>query len=244
MRLLLVVSCLFLYISCNEQKRKDTPKEIDNSTSNLKTTLPDSTRKPMVQPVEKDTVEKIVELDYSIKLSELKNQQDSILFLKKYYDQFEKNNDSISEVKFFSGFPSTFKEFNALYGYDDEKGEMPLYFDGDKHLEKYSEIRKYVSDSVYYDKLINIACQGEWEADNVNFLQDILIEKMKDNPQTIIDLLQSKSQTEVLSFWKFYFDGPHPVHEVPSFLKEAITPDMYRIVSEALQNVQQKWRNH
>lgn len=147
---------------------------------------------------------------YSLQLDETSTLKDSANYLNHYYVQFEAFNDSISERSFFKAFPDNFKAFQHLYGFDDRKGEMPLYMLGQNHISNYSKIRTYVKDREYYKKMINITAKAKWEADNTNALQDIIIKGFKSKTNLILDLLKNKDNKQVKEFWYFFFDGPHP----------------------------------
>src|SRR5699024_5692982 len=136
--------------------------------------------------------------------------KDSANYINHYYVQFEAFNDSISEKKFFKAFPDNFKTFQHLYGFDDRKGEMPLYMSGQHHIRNYSKIRTYLKDREYYRKMIHIATKATWEADNTNSPQDIIIQGFKTKTDLILDVLKNKGDKQVEGFWYFFFDGPHP----------------------------------
>lgn len=138
------------------------------------------------------------------------NKSDTISSLKIYFDHFSKYKDSISELEFFNYFPNTFEKFNNLYGFSEDKGEMPLY--NYYHIEEYDKLRKIVSDQDYYYKLISLGINGKWEADNISSLQDVIIKNFFNNPSIfLIELKQFKNTDQVL-FWNFYFDTPEPSH--------------------------------
>jgi hypothetical protein len=103
-------------------------------------------------------------------------------------------------------FPNSFTEFSDLYDYNEEKGEKLLYSVYEKHI-------SFLFDSVgsrekqLCSKAFNIASQGKWDADAVGYFQNKLSELIKNKPNSLIELLSSKSLEAINNFWFFVFDG-------------------------------------
>ncbi|HEY9047247.1 MAG TPA: hypothetical protein VIN08_15185 [Ohtaekwangia sp.] len=138
--------------------------------------------------------------------------------LKKYYQLSIETNDLDIKRKFFNYFPSTFSEFNSLYGFDSKSSKpQPLYNEALDHIRGLlcqldeNEIRGY------YDKLIGLTYGAEWDADAVNYLQDCIQKRFKENTNSFTTVLTTKSKEQVRQFFAFYFSGPpdDPIKEIP-----------------------------
>ena len=117
----------------------------------------------------------------------------------------------IWEQRFFCAFPGSFKGMQCLFGYDDVKGPAPLYHAGEKMIQYFSTLRS-IPDSLYYFKYISINLNGVWEADNVREafgLQQRLLEDTDNVCRSLADF----SDREIISVFRFIFDGPHPRHK-------------------------------
>jgi hypothetical protein len=139
---------------------------------------------------------------------------DSILtFMEKAQDSSSVDR-IIWEQKFFCSFPSTFKEMQDVFGYDDENGAAPLYDypKGENVIQYFSQLQS-ISDSAYYDKYVRINIDGIWEADNIreafNFGNRLSIDT--DNACKVLSKFSDK---EIKSVFRFIFDGPHPDNEM------------------------------
>ncbi|OWW24547.1 hypothetical protein B4Q04_14615 [Zobellia sp. OII3] len=187
--------------------------------------------------------------DYSLKPDEVKTQNDSVLFLKYYFNQYIKGKDSLSEVLFFNMFPDNFKEFKALYGYDESQNEIiygGLYDDYGQIID-YEP--KYVEKQDYIEKLISLSIRGNWQSDNVAHLQNKVNELFLKNPIRFIEILKHKRKLEIESFWVFFFDGPRPENQqemyntVISSLMESDST-MVPIAERAYTKVKEDWQLH
>jgi hypothetical protein len=117
-------------------------------------------------------------------------------------------NNEFYKQKFLSDFPSTFDSFYHLYGYSDTLGEMPLYKDYEKHIELFcEEVNKR---EIGAEKIIRLGIDGRWEADAVGTLQKCIRVFVNNKIDLIIPKFKELTQSQMHSFWKFYFDGPHP----------------------------------
>ena len=139
--------------------------------------------------------------------------------LKKYYQLSTETNDLDYKRKFFNYFPSTFSEFNSLYGFDSKSSKpQALYNEALDHIRgllcqlNENEIRGY------YDKLIGLTYGAEWDADAVNYLQDCIQKRFKENTNSFATVLTTKSQEQIRQFFAFYFSGPadHPMKKIPA----------------------------
>jgi hypothetical protein len=78
------------------------------------------------------------------------------------------------QQQFFNAFPDNFKDFEAIYGFDDNTGvEAPLYKDlqYSPHIDSLFNKLKVIDKEAYYSKLISVSIGGKWDADNVTSLQ-------------------------------------------------------------------------
>ena len=133
--------------------------------------------------------------------------------LKKYYN---KATDSIGNEKakyeklFFEAFPTSFTRMKELYGFDDKKGEAPLYNYpvGENHISLFYKL-KYVDTIEYYNKYIDICIDGKWEADNIS--EGFGIKgKLYYDTKKMLDVLSKRTENEIRSVFCFVFDSPHP----------------------------------
>jgi hypothetical protein len=130
---------------------------------------------------------------------------------------------------YFKEFPSTFAEFDLLYGY----GDTPsiLY---DQYVSQVDSLFRdihCVTDSTYLEKILGLGIGGHWDADAVNSLQDIIHERTLANPRLTFELLSPRSDEAVSSFFYFFFNGIHaPYKKIPKeflFLKKEF-PRVYQ----------------
>lgn len=161
-------------------------------------------------------------------------------------DAYEKcvasNENKRYRKKFFAKFPGTFNEFVQLYGYENNSPNV-LYYEAEKHIPVFLNSIKYVDDTIYYKKIINIAIDGRWDADAVNFLQDGIQKNVLKNIDLTLYFLQKRTEREAYSFWVFYFDGPHPEKSIDKRLNviAAKNPEMYKIITKAHKDVVKDW---
>ncbi len=127
--------------------------------------------------------------------------------LKELYNNRDKSSESI--VAFFDMFPNTFNQFNDLYGYIDGDGGAPLYGRGYEHIDFICTTEKIGIDRKL-DKFIDIGINGHWEADNIGYLQEKLIDLIIQNPDIALKIINNLSREEAFGLWYFLFDGPHP----------------------------------
>lgn len=152
------------------------------------------------------------------------------------------HNYKLYQPQFFNEFPSTFREFDALYGYRNGTA-APLYHEAESHIIGLFNSMEVVNDTLYYNKLISIAIGGEWDADAVNFFQGKLGDRVCKNMALTVYLLDKLPIEKVRSFWFFYFDGVHPKKQIEPCLRPLAdsNPAMYKIIVEAKRKVIAKW---
>jgi len=161
--------------------------------------------------VESTSDEKSEKKGYSGVPDYLKNSQNNqIDDLKEYYEK-ALGKDSIKYMKlFFVTFPANFEVFHSLYGFDDKTGPMPLYGLYVKHIAFFCKLNTTQSETDYFNKLIKLGINGHWDADGVGALQQCILSHINEKPDLTITLLKQFKDSEIRSFWRFLFDGPHP----------------------------------
>jgi hypothetical protein len=150
--------------------------------------------------------------------------------------------------KFFENFPATFIEFKSLYGYQLIKDEFipyDLYNEGYDHIKLFNELQDIIAPNIYFTKIIDVSLAGYWQSDGVAYLHKLLIDKFKINLCCFLTILKSYSDNEIYSFWYFYFDGPHPVEEIPDHLQTIKDFDgrVYSLMCNALEEVKESWKD-
>lgn len=163
-----------------------------------------------------------------------------------YYDKWKSSNaqDRIKyETLFFKEFPSSFTDFEKLYGFKDEK-LGPLYYSSNDHVAFLKKITS-ISDTAYYAKILRIGIGGYWQADGVSYLQGVIRDAVYRNIDLTVDQLKKYSSAEVLGFWKFYFDEPHPDKNIDKRLDNLAerNKDIYDLMIAAHKYVIDDWEN-
>lgn len=152
--------------------------------------------------------------------------------LKKYYQLSIETDAKENKQKFFDYFPSTFSEFNSLYGYNNGKAEI-LYGEADNHINGLLCRLSPNEIQGYYNKLIGLTYGSYWEADAINFLQRCIRNQFKENVSSFTKVLAIKNRDQVMQFFSFYFSGPpdHLLEKLPSEIEgiKANNPEMYKI---------------
>ncbi len=114
-----------------------------------------------------------------------------------------------NEVLFLNLFPDSFQEFVSYFGWN-EYNDSPskLYNESNAYIAYFFELISNEKYKNYEKKLINIAKNGKWQADAVNYFQDKFIKYIKKKQRyNLINTLEFKEAKSVLFF---LFDGPHP----------------------------------
>ena len=136
------------------------------------------------------------------------------------------------EQKFFCAFPTSFKDMQSLFGYDDENGAAPLYLRGnetysyaDRHIMNdvigFFSGLELIPDSIYYDKYVRINIDGYWEADHIQEAFGFSYRLMSDTKDAC-KALSTFSDKEIKSVFRFIFDGPHPKNDSNENLYESL----------------------
>ncbi len=142
------------------------------------------------------------------------------------------------EETFLRLFPGTFKVFNDVYGWNNETNTMNVLY---QYAYQHMKVLEGISakDTAYYHKIIGITIGGTWDADAVDNLQTLVQDLFNDSPGIMLHLLSDRTDEEIKSFWFFFFDGPHPVKEIPEDVKAATEkfPGVYRQMKLAFDEV-------
>lgn len=162
--------------------------------------------------------------------------------LEKYYRLSTNTNVVGDKQKFFDYFPSTFSEFNLLYGYDSKTSKpQVLYNEASDHIRGLlcqldeNEIKGY------YDKLISLTYGSEWEADAVNYLQNCIQKRFRENSDSFATALAAKNQGQMSQFFAFYFSGPpdHPIKKFPAEIDglKSKYPKVHKVALDVFNNL-------
>ncbi len=128
-------------------------------------------------------------------------------------------------ILFLNAFPSSFKELNLIYGWDDEKNvRRELYDVAEKHLELFGKTYD-CSPKQWTLKSIKIALNGKWDADAVNYFKGLLEDKLSKNPKMYFYYLSKFTEKENISFWKFLIDNPFKNKDIISTFEKIATQD-------------------
>ncbi|MBX7204457.1 MAG: hypothetical protein K1X81_03435 [Bacteroidia bacterium] len=172
--------------------------------------------------------------------------------LKRAYQKVSSSPYTIKyQQEYFAAFPNTFNLFNHLFGYSDKDplGEpvsdfnSPLYNKAYLYVEAFFKLT-VIPKNQYYNRMIDISINGRWYADGVGYFQHAMQEKLKSDTSVFLELLAKRSDKEIKSFWYFYFDGPHPVKELPDELQKlrGTVNRIFLLMELALKEVQQAWK--
>lgn len=113
----------------------------------------------------------------------------------------------------FYSFPSSFEGMLKLFGFDKVTKGAPLYtWPIGQNVIKYFGSIQSIPKDVYYEKYINICVGGYWEADNIQQAFGFH-NRLSDDAKSVCPVLLKRSDKEILSVFRFIFDGPHPKNE-------------------------------
>lgn len=180
---------------------------------------------------------------YNISISE---RADSLNVLyEKIQQATEEKSKSHYQFLFFKIFPDKFQMLDSLYGYEEESGPSILYDQAVNHIiEVFFKLDK-IPKEVFTRKVIELSFYGTWEADAINYFQHGVRKNTKGNIELYCRLLSDYSEDELLSFWHFHFDGPHPenhqdyyesLHEKAKIFDPSIAKIMRQAYHELLAN--------
>lgn len=166
----------------------------------------------------KNLITVIFTLLYSLNLSAqegvraLAHELDSIYLTASY-------NNELSEA-FVVNFPDSYSQLVEIYGYVESDTLMlsPLYERSHLHIPYFFEVcEKIYPFDTFFQKIISIVQEGSWQSDGIAVFQNSLIHFVNNNIQNFAIELSKLNDDEVLNFWFFYFDGPHPDNRIAEF---------------------------
>lgn len=147
--------------------------------------------------------------------SEMVVQKDSISIVVRV-EKIVEYGENLSKVenqeKYFYYFPDDFETFVKVFGYDedDDTEFSPLYLEAEKYIALFFYKLDQISPNLKINKIVNICYSGKWQADSVSFFQSLLHSEVRGNLDNYIKVLSNMENSDIIGFWRFYFDGPHP----------------------------------
>lgn len=146
-------------------------------------------------------------------------------YLQDAYKRVINDKSTESWILFFNFFPSTFEEFDSIFGCRDNQfdsitgyrimQEGPLYYMYDQYIYLFFEAQNHIERSVYYNKLIEIAKDGRWDTDAAELFQSCIVKLVINNTinsqkNSFLETLSTYSENDISNFWRFYFDALYP----------------------------------
>lgn len=167
--------------------------------------------------------------------------------LEEYYSKSYSNTDSLKYRQlFFEEFPNSFIELKSIYDYEFDKPNI-LVEKAYEHIFLLFNNLDNIEDSIYYNKLINVAIDGKWDADAIFCFQYGLQNRVFQNPELTFDLLYSRNDKEIKSFFYFFFDSIHPKwNDIPKELRpmKKKSVRIYKLMEQALNEVKKNNSKH
>jgi hypothetical protein len=196
--------------------------------------------------------------EVSIRQSPITKQKGEVLVQKADKLILVKHQLESAEKEFFEAFPSSFAEFNALFGYPEQWEVAERVADDPLLLEVLSvseENKAYqllgsylyaffnlrtIDRNALYNRIIDIASEGKWEADLVSYFRANQRDVVLDNLKHFCTLLAERNDQVIQGFWFFYFDGHHPPKQIPEELRKVKEMDtrIYQLMEAALKEAQ------
>ena len=134
--------------------------------------------------------------------------------LTKYFQLAKTNKDkAYCERVIFYSFPNTFDGMMRLFGYDDVTQAAPLYsMPFEDNLINYFGSIQTIPKDIYYNKYISICVNGYWDADNIREAFGFG-KRLSGDTKAVCQVLSKRTDKEILSVFRFIFDGPHPKND-------------------------------
>jgi hypothetical protein len=173
-------------------------------------------------------------------------------YLKETYRKgFVSNNKDtlFYQKEFFKAFPSNFKSFKNLYGWDEKTNlgrpltNLSLYYF------KWFFRTKCVSPKILIKKIIDVSINGVLDADAIaRFQQDAFLYAINNN-KAFIDVLKGYSAHDVITVWAFYFDYENLAYRKIAYNKivKLIAPNdkgMITLITAGYKKASARWENH
>jgi hypothetical protein len=170
--------------------------------------------------------------------------------IQKAFDKLQQDTlDASYQQGFFQAFPSSFDDLNCQFGYT--SGEAlgsdfkpgPLYTEYETLINRFFSLNS-IDTQLWIKRIIRISIHGRWYVDGVSYFQDHVQAFVERNLDAFICTLRTYPETEIRSFWYFYFDGPHPLSQIPKRLAgiEKMDTRIFRIMKLSIRDVQKHWK--
>lgn len=133
------------------------------------------------------------------------------LLLNKAYDRLmAQPNNAANQKAFFDAFPSSWEEFFLLYQYPsskylEENYDLTMYSAAYKHIEALEKHMTLINDTLYCEKLIQIALGGVHDADAPTYLQMLLKKTMSKKSDVMFHTISRLRPAFQMQFWQFYW---------------------------------------
>lgn len=146
--------------------------------------------------------------------------------------------NSKDEIDFLNLFPSNFHSFLHFFGWNEDSNQPEkLYDQANDYIDYFFELINKKEHRKFEHKLIEIAKNGKWQADGIQYFQDRSMAFIKKNKRyELIDELEFEEAKSVLFF---LLDGPHPQFD-PKFTSE-LSNYKQHIVYDLFANEFAKW---
>ena len=132
--------------------------------------------------------------------------------LKSTFFRLQQEDNEVNQRNYFNLFPTSFDDFIQTFGFNSGIDVGPLYHNSYDYVLRFFALNK-IPVSKQIKKWIDISIGGKWEADAVNhFLYNLRPRILKDIDITY-NILKTKSDKEIESFFYFFFSGIHPPYE-------------------------------
>lgn len=135
-----------------------------------------------------------------------------------------------AKESYFETFPNTFSDFQSVFGYEETPDSLHLgvlYFESLDYITQFFQLNTDIRPELFADRIIRLCINGKWQADGVNILQtnvvnivtfdtshgcfykypDIVSCYDESLKNALLSRLTRYEEKEILSFWRFYFDG-------------------------------------
>lgn len=168
--------------------------------------------------------------------------------LKVIYQKLTSSQGEAYDQEYFDAFPGSFTLFVATFGdlADDHENfnPAPLYEESHSYVRAFFKLRS-IDTSTYLNKIIDICIGGSWDADAVSYLQHEVRTVTSQSVESFSQHLSNRTQEEVKSFWRFYFDEPYPPEKLPEELEQIkkLNEQVYLLMVSALSEVQKEWKD-
>jgi len=177
-------------------------------------------------------------------------QKETVKILKDSYKKgfVRKTNDSLYYQKmFFTEFPSNFKSFKELYGYNDLTGKnAPLSDVALDHINHLFRL-KSIDRNLVIKKVVSIAINASYQVDGINYFNSNFISLVSTQTKPFIEILDTHNNIEITSVWAFYFDYENSFDRKKSYdelmkLVAPFDPNMISLIKKGYQRSTRKWK--